>query len=85
MHEMHFSHQHFLVRSRELRGASLIRVTYLPLECITFKDFTEGLAAVFFWEGGGGAKAPSGPGPFHDQGCTITLRHTTLCRTPLDE
>ena len=32
-----------------------------------------------------GAPAPSGPGPSHCRGFTITLRHTTLCRTPLDE
>ena len=32
-----------------------------------------------------GARAPSGPGPPHCQGFTITLRHTTLGRTPLDE
>jgi hypothetical protein len=29
--------------------------------------------------------APSGPGPRHYRGFTITLRHTTLCRTPLDK
>jgi len=32
-----------------------------------------------------GATAPSGPGPPHYRGFTITLRHTTRCRTPLDE
>jgi hypothetical protein len=32
-----------------------------------------------------GATAPSGPGPPHYRGFTITLRHTTLSRTPLDE
>jgi len=31
-----------------------------------------------------GATAPSGPGPPRYQGFTITLRHATLCRTPLD-
>ena len=31
-----------------------------------------------------GATAPSGPGP-HYRGFTITLRHTSLGRTPLDE
>ena len=29
--------------------------------------------------------ALSWPGPPHYLGFTITLRHTTLCRTPLDE
>jgi hypothetical protein len=32
-----------------------------------------------------GATAPSGPGPPRYRGFTITLRHTTLGRTPLDE
>jgi hypothetical protein len=31
------------------------------------------------------ATAPSGPGPPHYLGFTITLRHITLGRTPLDE
>jgi len=31
-----------------------------------------------------GATAPSGPGPPHSRGFTITLRHTTVDRTPLD-
>jgi hypothetical protein len=32
-----------------------------------------------------GATARSGPQPPHYRGFTITLRHTTLGRTPLDE
>ena len=32
-----------------------------------------------------GATAPSGPGTPHYRGFAITLRHTTLGRTPLDE
>ena len=32
-----------------------------------------------------GAGTPNEPGPSHYQGFTITLRHTTLGRTPLDE
>jgi hypothetical protein len=32
-----------------------------------------------------GATAPSGPGPPHYRGFTITFRHTTLGMTPLDE
>ena len=31
------------------------------------------------------AKAPSGSGPLHCRGFMITLRHTTIRRTPLDE
>jgi hypothetical protein len=32
-----------------------------------------------------GSTAPSVPGPPHSRGFTITLRHTTLGRTPVDE
>jgi len=32
-----------------------------------------------------GATAPGGPKPPHYRDFTITLRHTTLGRTPLDE
>jgi hypothetical protein len=32
-----------------------------------------------------GATAPSRPRPPHYRGFIITLRHTTFCRTPLDE
>ena len=32
-----------------------------------------------------GATGPSGPGPPHYRGFTITLRHTTVGRAPLDE
>ena len=32
-----------------------------------------------------GKTAPSGPGPLHCRGLTITSRHTTLGRTPLDD
>jgi hypothetical protein len=32
-----------------------------------------------------GATAPSGPGPPHYRGFTITLRHTAIGRTPLDK
>jgi len=32
-----------------------------------------------------GATVPSGPGPPHDQGFTITLKHFALDSTPQDE
>jgi len=32
-----------------------------------------------------GPRAPSGPGPLHYRGFTITLRHITVGRTYLDE
>jgi len=40
------------------------------------------LYTYFFYHG---ATAPSGPGPPHYRGFTITLRHATAGRTPLDE
>jgi len=40
------------------------------------------IALFFLWCG---EKAPCGPRPPHYRGFTITLRHTTLGRTPLDE
>ena len=43
---------------------------------------SEGYKSTFFSHG---AAAPSGPGLPHFGGFTITLRHTTLGRTPLDE
>ena len=43
-------------------------------EVLSFYDF-------FFH----GATAPSGPGRAHYRGFTITLRHITLGRNPLDE
>jgi len=33
----------------------------------------------------GASKAPSGPGPPHRRGFTITLTHATLSGTPVDE
>jgi len=40
------------------------------------------LISFFFFHG---ATAPSGLGPSNYRGFTITLRHTTLGDTPLDE
>jgi hypothetical protein len=48
--------------------------------CISIVKYTVFLFFIFH-----GATAPSGPGPPHYRGFMITLRHTTLGRTPLDE
>jgi len=40
------------------------------------------MARFFYYHG---ATAPSGLGPPHYQGFTITLKHTTLARTSLDQ
>ena len=44
--------------------------------------YTHVCVCVFFPHG---STAPSGPGPPQYRGFTITLRHTTLGKTPLDE
>jgi len=55
----------------------------LALLCVTVycKEFSISETFPFFH----GATAPGGPGTSHYRGFTITLRHTTLGRTPLDE
>jgi hypothetical protein len=52
----------------------LVKLKIHKVECICYWYF-------FFH----GATAPSGPGPPRFRGFTITLRHTTVGRTPLDE
>ena len=56
-------------------------------ETCSFYNFTirieaAGYSETFFYHG---ATAPSGPRPPHCRGFMITLRHTTVDRTPLDE
>jgi len=46
------------------------------------RDSTSAFEIHFFFHD---ATAPSGPGPPYCRGFTITLRHITLIRTPLDE
>ena len=46
------------------------------------EQITQWLRMIFFFHG---ATAPSGPGSPHYWGFTITFKHTTLTRTPLDE
>jgi hypothetical protein len=45
-------------------------------------NFNEEYVNIIFLHG---ARASGVPGPPHCQGFTITLRHTTLASTPLDE
>jgi hypothetical protein len=61
------------VRTLLARSNALVRFSHC---------FFAWLSVVFF---SSGATAPSEPGPPHYRGFTITLRHTTLGRTPLDE
>jgi hypothetical protein len=49
---------------------------------LKLSDFSVFMYFVLFFHG---ATALSGPGPPHCWGFTITLRHTTLGKTPLDE
>ena len=48
--------------------------------CFDVADTWLGMTIFFFY----GATAPSEPGSPHYRGFTITLRHATLGRTPLD-
>ena len=50
------------------------RSTYVQLFCTSNRGTSRHVAT-----------APSGPGPPHSRGFTITLRHITFGRTPLDE
>ena len=48
---------------------------------VTVLHSVNNISFFFFFHG---ATAPGGPGPPRSRGFTITLRHTTLGRTPLD-
>ena len=56
----------------------LLKIIPLGLVSVFFIIFSN---TIFFFHG---ATAPSEPGPSHYSGFMITLRHTTLGRTPLD-
>ena len=49
---------------------------------LTYYELKDHNYLLFFYHG---STAPSGPGTPHYRGFTITLRHTTFDRTPLDE
>jgi hypothetical protein len=64
----------------------MIAVVTSAVCCVT--AFVFGHLTLFiavFFPPPNGATAPSGPGPPYYRGFTITLSHTTLGRTPLDE
>jgi hypothetical protein len=79
--------------------ASMLRLQVHCLSCLIFfwlvlcylTEPSEMLISIFFVISMlnqvffNGATGSSGPGPPHCRGFTITLRHTTLRRTPLDE
>ena len=58
-----------------------IKIWRMCIACWITKAIDTNSDYVFFSHG---ATIPSGPGPPHCRGFTITLRHTTLGRTPLD-
>ena len=58
--------------------------THQMKECPKQTPWTS-MSYVFKFDFFPGSTAPSGPGPPHCRSFTITLRHTTLSRTPLDE
>jgi len=53
----------------------------LSIPCIFMSKYTVYFLIFFYHD----ATAPSGPRPTYYRGFMITLRHTTLGRTPLDE
>jgi hypothetical protein len=59
----------------------------IQAEQVWFGNHIPGHLGIVFYDGDffHGATAPSGPGPPHCRGFTITFRHTALGRTPLDE
>jgi hypothetical protein len=76
-----------LVHRSQISDNSLYLVIYvkysLAVANLTYQQWSFNLhTGPFFFHV---ATAPSGPGPPNYRGFTITLRHTTLGRTPLDE
>jgi hypothetical protein len=70
-----------------MKGRNYLYISVSPfnlaLEIVIYSVVVEGFSLFIFSPHG--ATAPSGPGLPHYRGFTITLRHTTLGRTPLDE
>jgi hypothetical protein len=66
----------------EMRKTKLSSFFMLSIPCIFMSKYTEYILFFIFYRD---ATAPSGPRPPHSPGFMITLRHTTLGRTPLDK
>ena len=63
--------------------AGIIRNAQIHCKRYKMPKYTAGIirnAQIYY-----GIKAPRVSGPPHYQGFSITLRHTTVCYTPLDE
>ena len=61
---------------------NVVKVLYIwGLLVKVHNDGSNIIGLIFFC----GPAAPSGPEPPHYRGFAITLRHTTFCRTPLDD
>jgi hypothetical protein len=65
---------------KSLARSGLFICLYAPLNTAWWQQETK--KCVHFYNG---TTAPSGPGRPHYRGFTITLRHSTVGRTPLDE
>jgi hypothetical protein len=59
----------------KLRQDLLFKARLIEVTCFLFKSVFFNLF---------GVTVPSGPGPHHHRGFTITFRHVTFGRTPLD-
>jgi hypothetical protein len=57
----------------------------IPFRYLSNYSTSYTLGYYFFLPWRNSTPPPSGPGPLHDRGFTITLRYITLRRTPLDE
>jgi hypothetical protein len=70
----------FPINNRLYNTLTLSYVIFLNLNSLISQTLEA--CMIFFFNG---ATAPSGPRPPHYRGFTITLRHTTVGGTPLDE
>jgi hypothetical protein len=75
---------HMLRRQVVFRRSYVHWKTFLGLNSVNYDIIYFGFQRIFFFFFNG-ATTPSGAGPPHYRGFTITLRHNTLSRTPLDE
>ena len=72
----------------DIQSQDALNVT--PIHTLYFRTFCRSTYVQLFCTSNRGtsrhvATAPSGPGPPHCRGFTITIRHTTFVSTPLDE
>jgi len=82
--------QDVMMKGRNPTASPVNRTPIILLSSLIYKFHLRKLTAVYVNQvkthfPPHGATAPSGPGPPHYRGFTMTLRHTTLGRTPLSK